>query len=180
MRPRSFANQWLQVSALLLSASILWLLRCAFVLASDLDSIAPYWSENALSVLKFVYPVLDYWVAATVLGLVTFLLRKPVWSDPAVMGPRRPEQQPQVVTDPGYPHPQYGYQHPAEMYQPPAPTGMYQHYPAYQQYPQQGMYPLPPELSPTPAPATRVYEAGGAQRAAELQSGWAPHGMHRA
>jgi hypothetical protein len=169
----------------LISASLLWLLRCAFLVAVDLDTVVPYWTDDGLSVQKFVYPVADFWIAATVLGLVTFVLRNPGWSDPGAMPVRVPEQSPQVVMDPGYPHPQYGYQQPAEMYQPP---GAYKQPSVYQQpgetyqqsswmY-QQGMYPQPPELSPTPVPANRVYEAGGMQRAAELQGGWAPQPGH--
>ena len=119
----------------------------------------------------FVYPVLDYWVSATVLGLITFILRNPVWSDPAAIPDRRPEQpQTFVPSYPGYlPHPQYGYQ--------PAPHMYNEHPQMYQQHlqhPQQEMYAQPPELSPTPVPASRVYEADGTQRAVELQGAQTP------
>lgn len=137
----------MQLSALLLSASILWLLRCTFVLSVDLKSVLDDWTDGELAVLKFLSPILNLWVSATVLGLVTFILRNPVWSDAAAI----PDRDPQFMPQPGYyPPPQYGYQQQPQMYQ------QYPHM-HQQHYPQQpGMYQQAPELSSTPVPAHRV------------------------
>jgi hypothetical protein len=150
------------LSGLLLFATFLWLFRCAFVLSVDLKSIIPDWTTIELSAQKIVYPILDFWVSATVLGFVTFILRNPALCDPSAMPEHPPEQQPQVyvqyVPVGYYPQPQYGQQ-----------PQMYQQYP--QHYPQQpGQYQQhPPELPPTPMTANRVYEADAAQPPAELR-----------
>jgi hypothetical protein len=175
------ANRWLQLSALLLSASCLWLFRCIFVVAVDLKWAISDWTSIEQSVQKILYPILDFWVSATVLGLVTFILRHPAWSDPAVIvapdGSSEPnpqaQAQPQVVfvAAPGYyAHPQYGLQQypPMQMCQQGA-----QHPQMYPQfYPVQPvMYTqVPPDLSPNPVPANRTHDADTTdQRAPEPQ-----------
>jgi hypothetical protein len=167
----------LQLSALLLSASFLWLFRCTFVVAVDLKWAISDWTNIEQSIQKIIYPILDFWVSATVLGLVTFILRHPVWSDPAVrVAPDgstepNPQAQPQVVfvAAPGYyPHPQYGLQQypPMQVYQQGAQQP--QMYPQF--YPVQPvMYTqVPPQLSPAPIPTSRVYEADTAEREREV------------
>jgi hypothetical protein len=133
------------MSALLLSASILWLTRCAFVVAVDIKSAIPAWTEDELSLQNILYPILDFWLSTTVLGLVGAILRHPIWSDPAAM----PDRAPAVAQDPGYPHPQYYGQ-----------PGMYEQQAMYQQqamHQQQGMYrQQPQELSPAPVPAMQM------------------------
>ena len=115
-------------------------MRCTFVLAVHLKIVLFDWDQDELSAQKFVYPVLDYWVSATVLGLIAFILRNPVWSDPAAIPDRQPEQPQTFVQYPGYlPHPQYGYQPPPHMYN--------QHPQMFQQYPQQET----PQLGRQPA-----------------------------
>ena len=104
-------------------------MRCTFVLTVNLRTVLSDWGPNELSAQKFVYPVLDYWVSATVLGLITSILQDPVWSDPAAIPDRWPEQPQTFVQYPGYlPHPQYGYQPPSHMHN--------QHAQMYQQHPQ--------------------------------------------
>lgn len=95
---------------LFLSASFLWLLRCAFVLTVDLKNVLPDWTRPELSLQKIIYPILDFWVSATVLGLVTFMVRNRVWSDPSVFEDRGEWQQQQMYVQPAsqYPQPQYG------------------------------------------------------------------------
>ncbi|KAK4119418.1 hypothetical protein N657DRAFT_650236 [Parathielavia appendiculata] len=171
------------LSALLFSASFLWLFRCVFVAAVDIKTATDDWSYEESSALKILVPILDYWVAATGLGLVTFILRHPVWSEPASAVARghpsepQPQPQPQVVfiAPPGYyQHPQYGFQqYPPQMQMQMYPQG--HHYP--HMYPQ--VYPPQPamhqaaDLSPTPVPATRVHEADATGRQAAEPQG--PH-----
>jgi hypothetical protein len=114
------------MSALLVSASILWLTRCAFVVTVDIKNAIPAWTEDELSLQKILYPILDFWLSTTVLGLVGAILSHPIWSDPAAM----PDRAPAVAQDPGYPHPQYSYQ---QYYR----QGMYQQQAKYQQQPQE-------------------------------------------
>ncbi|KAK4140816.1 uncharacterized protein C8A04DRAFT_31587 [Dichotomopilus funicola] len=71
--------------SLLLTASLLWLLRCVFVLAVDIKDIRLAWGVVELSAYKIVRPILDFWVSAAVLGLITEILRKPLWSDPTTI-----------------------------------------------------------------------------------------------
>ncbi|KAK4040619.1 hypothetical protein C8A01DRAFT_15517 [Parachaetomium inaequale] len=124
------------LSSLLLSASFLWLFRCAFVLSVDLKSIIPDWTAIELSAQKILYPILDFWVSATVLGLVTFILRNPVLCDPSAIPDHPPEQQPQVyvqyVPVGFYSQPRHGQQ--PQMYQ-----QYHQYYP-----PQPRLYQQPP------------------------------------
>ena len=104
-------------------------MRCTFVSTINLKTVLSDWDPVALSAQKFVYPVLDYWVSATVLGLITSILQNPVWSDPAAIPDRRPEQPQTFVQYAGYLlHPQYGYQRPSHMHN--------QQPQMYQQYPQ--------------------------------------------
>jgi hypothetical protein len=95
---------------LFLSASFLWLLRCSFVLAVDLKNAIPDWTQTELSLQKILYPIFDFWASAAVLGLVTFMVRNRVWSDPSVFTDRGHWQQQQMYVQPAsqYPQPQYG------------------------------------------------------------------------
>jgi hypothetical protein len=150
------------MSALLLSASILWLTRCAFVMSVDIKKAIPEWTEDELSLQKILYPILDFWLSTAVLGLIGPILRHPIWSDPASM----PDRAPGVAQHPGYPHPQYGYQ----QYYPQPGTyqqqGMHQQQVMYQQQPQ--------EPSPTPVPAMRMHNADATPSPAGLQGARAP------
>ncbi|KAL2127169.1 hypothetical protein VTI74DRAFT_11214 [Chaetomium olivicolor] len=169
------------LSTLLLASSLLWLLRCTFVLVVDIKTTIPDWTADELDAQKIIYPILDFWVSATVLALLTTILRRPLWSDPAAIPEEMPGQSQQMyyATHP-HPqpvyyqrHPQYGYQqHPVQMqpqgyYYPPPP-------PPRQQAPVPMYQPPPNELTPIPVPETRVYEAGGTQTAAELHGAKTP------
>lgn len=97
---------------LFLSASLLWLIRCAFVLTVDLRDVIPDWTLPEILAQKFIYPIFDYWISATVLGLVTFMVRNRVWSDPSVFADRGDWQQQQMYVQPvsQYLAPHYGQQ----------------------------------------------------------------------
>ncbi|KAK4158230.1 hypothetical protein C8A00DRAFT_39425 [Chaetomidium leptoderma] len=113
------------LSALLLSASFLWLLRCTYVLALDLKGMLGIWGDVEASAQRIISPILDFWVSTTVLGLVTGILCRPMWSDAAAMPNPGLEQQT------GYYYPpqsQYAYQQDPQMYQ--------QHPQMHQQHPQ--------------------------------------------
>ncbi|KAH6632834.1 hypothetical protein F5144DRAFT_575349 [Chaetomium tenue] len=105
------------LSGLFLAASLLWLLRCAFVLAVDLKTVIPDWTRDESDAQKIINPILDYWVSATVLGLVTFMVRNRVWSDPSVFADKGHWQQQQMYVQPvsQYPQPQYGQQQQPEV-----------------------------------------------------------------
>ena len=76
----------------------------------DLKNVIPDWTQTELSLQKILYPILDFWVSATVLGLVTFMVTNRVWSDPSVFTDRGHWQQQQMYVQPAsqYPQPQYG------------------------------------------------------------------------
>jgi hypothetical protein len=122
------------LSWLFLAASFLWLLRCAFVLAVDLKSVVRDWTAAELTLQRILNPILDFWVSATVLGLVTFMLRNPVWSDPSVFSDRPHWQQQQAYGqyEGHYPQPQYGQQQ-QQQQQP----HVYEHSSPHQYYQQQ-------------------------------------------
>jgi len=124
----------------LLSASILWLLRCTFVLAIELKGTIWLWYGDEGDLLQLIYPILDFWVFATVIGLVTSILRHPVWLDPGAIPDHKATQPAQFPH--GYEQQQQQQQHP----------GVYQQYPPMQQpHYQQGDYPQTTELSSGPA-----------------------------
>lgn len=153
----------LQLPSLLISASFLWLFRCTFVLSVHLKSAVGDWTADDLSAQVIVYPILDFWVSATVLSLVTVILRRAVWSDPAAMPDGSSQHPSQMFVPQGYyPHTQYNYQQGPQMY----PVSYSQQPVMYQQY--------PPELSPTLVPAVRTHEANGTQRPLEHQGPNAP------
>jgi hypothetical protein len=81
-------------------------------LAYDLKIIIPAWTQYEAAAQNIVYPILDFWVSATVLGLVTFMVRNRVWSDPSAFADRGQRQQEQMYVQPAsqYPQPQYGQQ----------------------------------------------------------------------
>ncbi|KAL1842114.1 hypothetical protein VTJ49DRAFT_5993 [Mycothermus thermophilus] len=145
-------------------------------MAIDVKTVIPDWTPAELSVQKFVYPIIDFWVTTTVLALVTHILRYPVWYHPDAVHKRAPGNRPPVHSGlipyspaPGQPVPlvsalvsPYGY--------PPHSAAYPQNYP---QQPPAVVYYQPvgtvSELLPTPVPATRAYEADGTQQPAELQ-----------
>jgi hypothetical protein len=137
---------------------MLWLIRCGFVLAIHIKDTIGDWAPFETQAQKILYPILDLWVSATVLGLLTFIMRRDVWSDPAAIPDIPPQQQPVVFVQ----QPVYVVQHPQYVH------GGYQQYQqAYQQYPQQPVFyvqqPIPLELTPTPTPlqTTRMHYADG-------------------
>ncbi|KAK3395079.1 hypothetical protein B0H63DRAFT_462634 [Podospora didyma] len=67
-----------KLPALLVSASVLWLLRNTYLLAVELKSTVPklYWTNyDALVAQNIVNPFLDLWVATIVLALLTLASR---------------------------------------------------------------------------------------------------------
>ncbi|GAB1316774.1 hypothetical protein MFIFM68171_06984 [Madurella fahalii] len=122
------------IRVLLLTASILWLFRCVFVLAVDLKTIIPDWTYEEIQAQKILNPVFDLWASAAVLGLLTAIFRHPVWSDPTAIIDA-PEHR-ATVQQPLYFQPQW-YQQPYA-YQNGQPPSMYPYGPqpvVYQQPP---------------------------------------------
>lgn len=145
------------ISGLLLTASILWLFRCTYVLAVDIKNIIPDWTYEEQVNQLVIWPILNLWVTVAALALIANILRKPLWSDPAAIpdGPLNqpppqayyphPQQQPQVNQYQQYQQPPMQYQHAT-------------HYPQYQQQPVQ--YQQPPQQQQ----GHPIYEAGGVVR----------------
>ncbi|KXX78624.1 hypothetical protein MMYC01_205673 [Madurella mycetomatis] len=79
------------IRVLLLTASLLWLLHCAFVLAVDLKTVIPDWTYEEILVQKILNPIFDLWTSAAVLGLLAKIFRDPLWSDPTA-----------IIDDPGH------------------------------------------------------------------------------
>jgi hypothetical protein len=72
-----------QIPTLLLVASALWIIRCAYAVATTIKTMMPDWTENEYQAQLIVYPMLELWIGASVLALLTIVIRNAVWTDPA-------------------------------------------------------------------------------------------------
>ncbi|KAK4184849.1 hypothetical protein QBC35DRAFT_39049 [Podospora australis] len=88
----------------LLVASSFWLMRCTYMLAVDIKTVNEDWTYGE-SMAQIIYdPIFDRWASVVVLALLALLLRKPLWSDPAVLLDASAHQ---ALSQPYYPQPQY-------------------------------------------------------------------------
>ncbi|KAK1751206.1 hypothetical protein QBC47DRAFT_85637 [Echria macrotheca] len=72
-----------RIPTLLLVASALWIIRCAYAVATTIKTLIPDWTENEYQAQLIVYPMLELWIGASVLALLTMVVRNAVWTDPA-------------------------------------------------------------------------------------------------
>ncbi len=136
-----------------MTASIVWAAAISYYAAVTIKSIIPDWTFDEQSAQLILAPIFDVWTGTIVLGLLTAVLRKPVWGDASIQpgashatpamaqaqnsgyGPQYPQQVP-----PPQGYPQQGY--PQQQLQQQQPYGYPQQQPQYG-YPQPQAQPKP-------------------------------------
>jgi hypothetical protein len=128
-----------KIPTLLATASVLWLVRCSYEVATTIKSMIPEWTTEELNAQIILLPIFEVIIGAVVLALLTVVILKPVWADaslqpttshpaPVSMGqypaqgaqypqyPQQPQQYGQSPAQYQQQAPQYGYPQPQQPY----------------------------------------------------------------
>ncbi|KAK3329141.1 hypothetical protein B0H66DRAFT_14482 [Apodospora peruviana] len=105
LKQRGLGQSIGNIPVLLIVASVLWLLRCTYSAAVGIKDIADTWTQSESNASSVLFPVLDFWVSASVLAILTIVVRRPVWAEltggGAINGPGMPGGQP-LPQQPGF------------------------------------------------------------------------------
>ncbi|KAK0625927.1 hypothetical protein B0T14DRAFT_561881 [Immersiella caudata] len=161
-----------KIPTLLLSASVIWLIRCSYSVATTIKSMLPDWTREELNAQIILIPIFEVIIGATVLVLLTIVILKPVWAD-ASLHPTTSHPAPVPIGQYPGPGPQYP-QQPQQYGQSPAqyqqqvpqygqPPAQYPQQAPQYGYPQQQQQPYT-DYSNVQAQQPEVYPAGNQQQ----------------